>query len=185
LNASRKLLAPSLSADLALDTVSVVRHSGLVNADRSPSVDAPLSQALIGSWELTSRIDRTAAGEPLVDPTLGTDPIALLIYDAAGHFAAQFMKRDRSQAVESTVATVSQNNSRAQGGYDAYFGTYTTDDENSTVTQVLSGALSHENVGQTLTREMDVVGDDLTIQLETVAATGEPITRTLRWRRVG
>jgi Lipocalin-like domain len=124
-------------------------------------------------------------GEQRVDPALGADPIALLIYDAGGHFAAQFMKRDRSRGVESSAASTSQNNSRAQGGYDAYFGTYRTDDDNNTVTQTLTGALSQENVGQTLTREMNVLGDELTIQLATVAATGEPVTRTLKWKRVG
>lgn len=78
-----------------------------------------------------------------------------------------------------------QNNSRAQGGYDAYFGTYTTDDVTSTVTQTLTGALSRENVGQVLTRKMTVVDDELTIQLQTSTPDGEAITRTLRWTRVG
>ena len=141
--------------------------------------------SLVGSWELISRFDHTATGEQRVDPALGADPIALLVYDKSGHFAAQFMKRDRSRVVEPSAVAASQNNSRAQGGYDAYFGTYTTDDDNNTVTQTLTGALSQENVGQTLTREMDVLGDELTIQLQTVAASGEPVTRTLRWKRVG
>jgi hypothetical protein len=150
-----------------------------------PGACAPLSVSLVGSWELISRFDHTATGEQRVDPALGADPIALLVYDKSGHFAAQFMKRDRSRVVEPSAVAASQNNSRAQGGYDAYFGTYTTDDDNNTVTQTLTGALSQENVGQTLTREMDVLGDELTIQLQTVAASGEPVTRTLRWKRVG
>lgn len=145
----------------------------------------PLSQSLVGSWELLSRVDRTSTGELRIDSSLGADPIALLIYDASGHFAAQFMKRDRSQGVDATPVGPAQNNSRAQFGYDAYFGMYTIDDANSTVTQTVTGALSQENVGQTLTRTMTVVGDELTIELETVAASGEPVTRTLKWKRVG
>jgi hypothetical protein len=156
-----------------------------VNTGALPNTTTPLSVSLVGSWELLSRIDRTSTGEERVDPSLGADPIALLIYDASGHFAAQFMKRDRSGAPETSVAVATQNNSRAQGGYDAYFGVYTTDDHNSTVTQTLTGALSQENVGQTLTRAMAVVGDELTIQLQTAAHTGEPVTRTLKWKRVG
>ena len=132
-----------------------------------------------------SRIDRTSTGDERVDPALGDDPIALLIYDSSGHFAAQFMKRDRSGGTATSVAVAAQNNSRAQGGYDAYFGVYTTDDDNNTVTQTLTGALSQENVGQTLTRAMTVEGDELTIELQTSAHTGEPVTRTLTWRRVG
>jgi hypothetical protein len=65
-----------------------------------------------------------------------------------------------------------QNNSRAQSGYDAYFGTYTVDDEHGTVTQRLLGALSKENVGAVLTRGMSVVGDKLVIRLQTTSVDG-------------
>jgi len=53
------------------------------------------------------------------------------------------------------------------------------------VTTTLAGALSPENVGQTFTRHMSVTGDELTIRLETASTTGEPIIRTLRWKRAG
>lgn len=145
---------------------------------------APLSIALPGTWELVSRIDVNAAGERRVDPTLGADPIALLVYDRAGHFAAQFMKRDRSTPAVEGPANAS-NNTRAVGGYDAYFGTYTVDDASGTVTQVTLGALSPQNVGHTLTRAMAVDGDTLTIRLETTSVEGEPVVRTLTWKRVG
>ena len=81
--------------------------------------DVPLSHALIGTWRLVSREDRTASGERRIDPGLGADPIALLVYDRGGNFAAQFMKRDRRSAPAATGAS-SPNNSQAVGGYDAY-----------------------------------------------------------------
>jgi hypothetical protein len=148
--------------------------------------DAPLSQALPGSWFLESRIDITATGERRPEPTLGEDPVALLIYDRAGHFAVQFMRRDRASGASDVAAVVvGKNNSRAQGGYDAYFGTYSIDDEAGTVTQHLFGALSQENVGAVLTREMRVSGEKLIIRVHTSAADGTPVVRTLTWRRVG
>jgi hypothetical protein len=143
-----------------------------------------LSATLPGTWQLLSRIDVTASGERRPEPSLGEDPVALLIYDRSGHFAAQFMRRDRSAAVPDGPSGA-RNNSRAQGGYDAYFGTYTVDDDAATVTQRLLGALSGENVGSVLTRAMEVRGDALIIRLETTAADGTAVTRTLTWRRVG
>ena len=148
----------------------------------------PLSKTLVGTWQLLSRVDRNAAGERRSEPHLGDNPIALLYYDQSGHFAAQFMKRDRTDAAAAGPALAASahaapNNSRAQGGYDAYFGTYTVDDQQGSVTQRLIGALSAENVGLVLTRAMVVDGDTLTIALETAAADGEPVTRTLVWRR--
>jgi hypothetical protein len=144
----------------------------------------PLSKSLVGTWMLTSREDRTRDAAVHPDPGLGSDPVAVLIYDAAGNFAAQFMKRDRSRLEPAAPAAgAAPNNSRAQAGYDAYFGTYTVDDGAGTVTQRLAGALSAENVGMVLTRAMTVEGDELTIHLETNALDGVPIVRTLRWRR--
>jgi lipocalin-like protein len=144
-----------------------------------------LSASLPGTWQLLSRIDVvTATGQRKPEPSLGEDPVALLIYDRSGHFAAQFMRRDRSATVPDGPA-VTANNSRARDGYDAYFGRYTVDDAAGTVTQQLLGALSRENVGAVLTRAMTVRDDRLTIELDTTAADGTPVTRTLTWRRVG
>lgn len=119
-----------------------------------------------------------------MEPSLGHDPIALLFYDRSGHFSAQFMKRDRSLATPDGPSGA-LNNSRTQGGYDAYFGTYTVDDAQGTVTQQLAGALSPENVGLVLTRAMEVRGDRLVIQLQTSSSDGAAVTRTLTWKRVG
>jgi lipocalin-like protein len=144
-----------------------------------------LATKLVGTWELQSREDFTPAGERRIDPGLGADPIALLFFDRSGHFAAQFMKRDRTTPTVAEVAKPAPNNSRAQGGYDAYFGTYRVDEETGTVATTLVGALTPENVGQIFNRTMSVAEDELTIRLETATAGGEPIVRTLRWKRVG
>ena len=143
-----------------------------------------LSATLPGTWQLQSRVDVTASGERRLEPSLGEDPVALLIYDRSGHFAAQFMRRDRSAVIPDGPGGA-KNNSRARGGYDAYFGTYTIDDERATVTQTLLAALSVENVGHVLTRAMEVRDDTLVIRLETTAADGTEVTRTLTWQRVG
>ncbi len=144
-----------------------------------------LSAALPGTWRLLSRIDRTAAGVEVPDPSLGADPVALLIYDRSGHFAAQFMKRDRSLAPAASGPAAGMNNTQAQGGYDAYFGTYRVDDGAGVVTQTLTGSLSPGNVGMVLSRAMTVTGDRLVIALDTTAADGTPVTRTLTWERIG
>jgi hypothetical protein len=146
---------------------------------------SPLAARLVGTWELVSREDRTRAGEPRIEPSLGSDPLALLFFDQAGNFAAQFMKRARSIQPEPALAGVLPNNSRACGGYDAYFGTYTVDEAEGKVATRLVGALSPENVGQGFTRAMSVAGDELMIRLETASPEGEPVFRTLRWKRIG
>ncbi|MEZ5969735.1 MAG: lipocalin-like domain-containing protein [Hyphomonas sp.] len=151
--------------------------------DRKP----PLSTAMIGSWQLTTREDHAADGRVIRESALGADPLGLLIYDRGGNFAAQFMRRDRSgPAAMAPVQKVSgANNTMPTDGYDAYFGTYTADDAAGTVTQTLVAALSRENVGQVVTRDLAVDGDTLTVSLGTTLPDGTPVTRILKWARVG
>ncbi len=62
------------------------------------------------------------------------------------------MKSDRSTEILSGP-TNATNNTQAQGGYDAYFGTYSVDDSRGVVTQQLMGSLSLGNVGMVLARD--------------------------------
>ena len=142
-----------------------------------------LSAALIGTWELLAREDRNGAGEVRPDPVLGADPVGLLFYGREGRFALQLMKRERGARPLGSGACLA-GGARVQCGYDAYFGTYSVDDERGVVTQTLKAALSPESVGQVLTRQMSIAGDTLTIRVETASVGGEAVTRTLRWRRV-
>lgn len=143
------------------------------------------SQGLAGTWSLISRVDRTSAGQQLPEPSLGDDPIALLIYDTAGHVSAQLMRRDRSQpGVEQPVVS-SSNNSAAAGGYDAYFGTYYVDSAAGTVTHRMEAAVVPEDVGKSVTRHFELRADTLRLWFETSSANGQPVTRTLIWIRVG
>jgi hypothetical protein len=144
---------------------------------------ATLASQLIGTWRLVSREDRTAAGERRMDPGLGADPVALLVFDKAGNFAAQFMKRDRSTAEVAATTRSGANNSTAVNGYDAYFGKYIVDEGSGSVRTTLMGSLSPGDVGSVFTREMHVDGETLTIKLATTSAEGDPVTRTLIWER--
>lgn len=131
-------------------------------------------RSLVGTWELLSREDVTSDGQRRVEPNLGSDPIAFLMYDATGHFAVQFMRRDRRPA---------EGKSEPSGGYDAYFGRYSVSPDGM-VTQELIGALSPGDVGKVVTRRFHINGFELVISLDAKSADGEPVSRTLRWRRL-
>jgi len=143
-----------------------------------------LSKLLVGTWEVVTRIDRAQDGTEVEEPSLGTDPVALIIFDTSGRFAAQFMKRSTVAAGETAApGRTAPNNSRAVNGYDAYFGTYKVDDEKALVTLTLRGALARENVGMVLAREMVVEGDQLVIRVPTATPDGTPLMRTLTCER--
>jgi len=148
------------------------------------TVVAAPAHDLVGTWRLLSRIDRDASGEAIHEPSLGSDPMALLYFDATGNFAAQFMRRDRSAAVAAPGFTA-QNNTTAIGGYDAYFGTYEVDEASGDVRTHLVAALSPGHVGATLMRNMKVEGGKLIIRLTTTTPDNQPVSRTLTWERAG
>ncbi len=143
-----------------------------------------LAHHLVGTWRLLSRVDRDASGGAVDEPSLGSDPLALLFFDATGNFAAQFMRRDRSAGVAAPEFTA-QNNTTAVGGYDAYFGTYEVDEASGDVRTYLVAALSPSHVGATLMRNMKVEDGKLIIRLTTTTPDNKPVNRTLTWERAG
>ena len=142
-----------------------------------------LAERMIGTWRLVSRVDRAADNTIRTDPALGSDPLAMLTY-TRDRFAAQFMKRDRSEASVNNAGGSGQNNTTAVGGYDAYFGTYNVGSD-GLVLHRLEAALSPGNIGLEVARTLAVENDKLTIVLETATLDREPITRTLTWNRIG
>jgi len=142
-----------------------------------------LEDEIQGTWWLVSREDHTKDGHRRIDPILGSDPIAILVY-ANNHFAAQFMKRNRGADSIIQATSAGQNNTYALGGYDAYFGTYKVDEETNMVAHTLIGSINPANVGMTVYRSLQVEGDTLTIKLDTTTQDGELVTRTLTWKKI-
>jgi hypothetical protein len=142
-----------------------------------------LENKIQGTWWLLSREDYTKDGQRKIDPILGSDPIAILVY-AHNYFAAQFMKRDRKTDSITQASAPSENNTAAIGGYDAYFGTYQRDEKTNHVAHTLVGSINPENIGMTVYRDLQVEDDKLIIKLDTTTQQGEPIIRTLTWKRI-
>jgi Lipocalin-like domain len=148
-----------------------------------PPLTANLGAAILGIWKLKSRVDVDATEQIHIDPFLGRDPLGILCF-APSHFAAQFMKRDRSRAENVPQPVQVKNNTVAVNGYDAYFGTYSTDEIAGTLTTHLEGSISPVNVGRTYVRNVRVAENELIIQLETATVDGTAITRTNTFSRI-
>ena len=149
-----------------------------------PSLTANLAAAILGVWKLKSREDVDDTGQIRIDPLLGLDPLGILCF-APSHFAAQFMKRDRSPQENVAQPVQAKNNTVAVNGYDAYFGTYSIDEIAGTLTTHLEGAISPANVGNTYIRNVRVVDNELIIQLPMTAVDGTAVTRTNTFSRIG
>jgi Lipocalin-like domain len=149
-----------------------------------PPLTPNLGAAILGIWKLKSRVDVDATEQIHIDPFLGREPLGILCF-APSHFAAQFMKRDRSHQENVPEPVQAKNNTLAVSGYDAYFGTYSIDERAGTLTTHLEGSISPANVGKTFVRDVRVVDNALIIQLNTTAVDGTAITRTNTFSRIG
>ena len=149
-----------------------------------PPLTPNLGAAILGIWKLKSRVDVDATEQIHIDPFLGREPLGILCF-APSHFAAQFMKRDRSHQENVPEPVQAKNNTLAVSGYDAYFGTYSIDERAGTLTTHLEGSISPDNVGKTYVRDVRVVDNELIIQLHTTTVDGTTITRTNTFSRIG
>jgi hypothetical protein len=149
-----------------------------------PPPTANLATAILGVWKLKLREDVDGGGQIHLDPFLGTNPLGIICF-AAGQFAAQFMKRDRSREDSTAQRAQTKNNTAGVNGYDAYFGTYSIDQTAGTLTTHLEGSISPENIGSTFVREARVVANELIIRLQTTAVDGTTITRTNTFYHIG
>ena len=149
-----------------------------------PPPTANLAATILGIWKLKSREDVDDRGQIHIDPFLGRDPLGILCFGPS-HFAAQFMKRDRSRVENVPQPVQVKNNTVAVSGYQAYFGTYSIDEIAGTLTTHLEGSISPADVDSTYVRDVRVVDNELIIQLETTAVDGTAITRTNTFSRIG
>ena len=145
--------AASLSSEVEHVRLPCVAFGLLLHTANPTLAQSP--NALVGTWQLISRIDRDSAGRVLSETSLGSAPLGYLIYDAAGHVAAQLAARDRPPTVcDTTRRSAEANNNANIGGYSAYFGRYQVDPDAGVVTHDLDGAIAPGDAGRTLTRKL-------------------------------
>jgi lipocalin-like protein len=140
-------------------------------------------QRIVGAWQLVTRSVRKDNGEMLVDPVLGQQPLGRLYYDASGGVMLQMMRIGRTGAIGKPANPEDAANPRVVLGYDAYFGTYTVNEAQGTVTHHVQASLFPEDLGKDFVRPFTLEGDTLTLSFTSPSAGGSPITRTLTFRR--
>jgi hypothetical protein len=140
-------------------------------------------EQIVGAWRLESRTVRKANGEILLDPVLGTQPIGRLFYDASGIMMLQMMRPGRAQSIGVPSNPEDAKNPRIVLGYDAYFGSFTVNEVEGTITHHVEGSLFPEDLGKDFTRLFKVEGDTFTLSFTSKSPDGAEVTRTLVFRR--
>ena len=127
------------------------------------SAAEPLSAAqrrLVGTWSLASIERRNADDELLAAPL--EDRLGYLIYDASGYMGVTIMRPNRAPYSEDGPTA---DEALAQfGSYTSYFGPFTVDDVEGSVTHHVEGSLDPRSAGSDYKRFYTLAEDRLTLQ---------------------
>lgn len=130
------------------------------------------AKRFIGTWRLVS-----IAGASVVSmANRGQNPVGIMHYDGNGHMAVQIMP-GRSRRKYADALPTPEEARDALLGYTAYFGTYTVDEKNRTVTHHREGNINPGGLGDYV-RRYEFLTDDRLI-LRPVESTSE-----LTWERI-
>jgi Lipocalin-like domain len=183
-----KVISPGVTF-IASALVLLVGHTALTK-DVDATTHGRVVDQLVGGWSLVSRVTTGADGRILTDTGLSATPSGILIYDRAGHVAAQLSRPERTIAMladecrEAQKVKGTDDTAQTILGYDAYFGTYTVNEKEGIVTHHLESALFPGDIGKSIARRFAISGDTLTIHFSTTLRDGTPVTRTLVWTRL-
>ena len=118
---------------------------------------------LVGSWKLISFNIKDPSGQTAYP--FGKDARGRLIYEADGRMAVQLMNPTRPRFASDDPLVTSEEEVRAAfGGYTAYYGTYSVNPDERTITHQIEAALLPNWVGTDQRRHFEFDGKYLTLK---------------------
>jgi hypothetical protein len=99
----------------------------------APVTPKTMKEAIVGSWSLL--IDDGVKPDGTHASNFGPNPTGLAMFGADGHFALQIVRAGRPKFASNNRATgTADENKAAVAGSNAFFGTYTLDEADKTLT---------------------------------------------------
>ena len=141
-----------------------------------------LKEQLVGTWVLSSWEQTRSDGSKNL--RFGSSPKGLNTYDANGHFSLIIMRSDLPKLASGDPAKVSPEEAQAISvGSIAYYGTYTVDEANKTVSLKVEGTTLANQLGIEQKRQVTSIGpEELRYQNPTAVGGGQI---ALIWKRAG
>ena len=124
-----------------------------------------LRESILGAWQLVS-FATADADTGSVDHPLGASPRGMILYTDDGHMSAQLAHAD-------------------MGGYIAYGGRFSVDEDTSIVHHDVTMSMMPELLASPQFRRASVAGNLLTLSATVTDDAGVTTHSTLVWRRAG
>src|SRR6266478_1962697 len=159
--------------------------SANTSSEKQPA--GQVGERLVGAWRLVS-VETVRPNGEVIYPFYGRHPEGLLIYDRSGWMSVQIVSDPKptvpkADSRELFLASMPAEKAAAADGYYAYFGTWTVDAANSTVTHHIDQSFYPGERGEAGVRRMSIHGQLLTLVAK-AHEMGEDHERKLVWERV-
>jgi Lipocalin-like domain len=143
-------------------------------------------EQFVGAWKLVSIETMRPNGE-IIYPFYGMHPQGLIMYDRSGWMSVQIVSdppatKPSASSREEMIHAAVDEKAAALDGYYAYFGTWTVDKGQGTVTHHIQQSLYPAERGEDGVRHFVLEGDRLTLTAKTHEM-GEDHVRRLVWER--
>ncbi len=133
----------------------------------------------VGTWKLVSAEYRLSNGERLKLYDAG-----ILMYDGLGNMSVQLMKNDRPAFAQADrLGGTLEEIKTAFQGYQAYYGTFTIDEEKGAVTHHIQGCVLPNWVGVDQVRFYELSHNQLTLRTPPLTIRGMDTVGYLVWQR--
>ena len=137
------------------------------------------SDSLVGTWRLVSQQSSDGGSE------FGPNPIGQLMYDSAGNMSVQLLRADRPRFASGDRRSGTIEEVRAAfDGAMTYFGTYSVDHTERSITHHLLGSSFPNWIGTDQKRYYSLEGRRLILTSAPILVGGRTITSTLTWERL-
>lgn len=119
-------------------------------------------EQLVGTWTLLSWEQKRPDGTKV--ERYGTNPTGIAFFDAGGRYIIAVMKSDRAKYLSNTLwQGTPQENKETADGTITYFGTYSTNEVDDSITIHVEGSSFPNWNGSAQKRFVSIVGDRLTL----------------------
>jgi Lipocalin-like domain len=127
-----------------------------------------LKEQLVGTWKLVSWEQKRDDGTKLEG--YGASPKGIAFFDTGGRYIITVMRSDRAKYVSNTLrqGTPEENKETADGTI-TYFGTYSTNETDSSIAIHVEGSSFPNWNGSDQKRFVTIAGDQLTLTVRSVA----------------
>jgi hypothetical protein len=146
---------------------------------RAVSQQQSLHEQIVGTWVYVSSTAKLADGSPF----WGANPKGLMIFTPNGHFSWQLFRSDRPKFAGKNrmTATPDENKATLQGSL-AYFGTYSVNETDKTITTRTEGSTFPNSEGEEQKRIITRLTADELIYENPVTTRGDRVEAV--WKRV-